>query len=116
MNEIKERIFDLVKEFGNAGRFCTAIGYNYQSFKSFEVRENGLPGVELIAKILEYYPDLNPYWLLLGEGERFKLKEPESNFLQFKISTLEEKVKLLEENNATLKKLVKMASSGGAAI
>lgn len=106
----------LSSSFRDIKHFCTSIGYNYQSFKSFEIRENGLPGVELIAKILEYYPDLNPYWLLFGEGEKFKLKEPESNFLQFKISTLEEKIKLLEENNATLKKLVKMASSGGAAV
>jgi transcriptional regulator with XRE-family HTH domain len=37
------------------------------------------PGIELIQKVMQVFPDVNPYWLLLGQGNMFNQSTPKAD-------------------------------------
>ena len=67
---IKERIL-YVSELKGFGReeFCEKIDMTYGNFKG-KLKEKPINS-NALEKILSIIPDLNPYWLLTGEGAVF---------------------------------------------
>ncbi|MRJ10477.1 hypothetical protein EDL98_05205 [Ornithobacterium rhinotracheale] len=85
-------------------------------------QKNGLSEDNLM-RFLNFYSDINPKWLLTGEGEMLKtpakqeepvqqVAEPHATYnntahLEEKIAFLQEKIQLLQENKALLEDKVK---------
>lgn len=74
-------------------KFCKDL-----EFPMGSLNKRGSIGTDKYLKIIKYYKDLNPEWLLSGEGPMLKEKQssqantPDDKYLQ-----------LLEEHNKTLK-------------
>ena len=74
-------------------KFCKDL-----EFPMGSLNKRGSIGTDKYLKIIKYYKDLNPEWLLSGEGSMLKEKQapqatpPDDKYLQ-----------LLEEHNKTLK-------------
>lgn len=78
---INERINVLLEKLRiNANTFSKAIGKSYTAVDGI-VKGKSKPGYEFLESILAAYPQVNPGWLLAGEGEMFKVTAPtpESN-------------------------------------
>jgi len=54
----------------NPRQFALSIGVNYSSFNSV-VTGRRQPSLQLVVSIIATYRQVNPYWLLLGEGSMF---------------------------------------------
>ena len=66
------------------------------------LNKRGSIGTDKYLKIIKHYKDLNPEWLLSGEGSMLKEKQaPQTNTPDDKY------LKLLEEHNKTLKEQLK---------
>lgn len=66
---MKERINQLIKALGLSGRsFSSKIGKS-SAFAS-TIGDN--VGADVLINILNIFPQVNPQWLLMGEGEMFK--------------------------------------------
>lgn len=48
-------------------KFCKDLGFSLGYLD-----KKGAIGTDKYLKIIEYYPDINPYWLLTGKGEMLK--------------------------------------------
>ena len=72
-SNIKERILYLseIKKITKE-KFFEDLGVTYGNFKG-KAKEKALSS-DVLAKIVAKYPDINPHWLLTGEGEMFKNK------------------------------------------
>ena len=74
-------------------KFCKDLDFPMGS-----LNKRGSIGTDKYLKIIKYYKDLNPEWLLSGEGPMLKEKQaPQTNTPDDKY------LKLLEEHNKTLK-------------
>jgi hypothetical protein len=63
---VKERINEFIKYKGIKARaFCSSIDVSFSYVNS--IRKSIQP--EKLKKITEVYPELNPIWLMTGEGE-----------------------------------------------
>lgn len=75
ISEIKGRFLQFI-ELQNISvyKFSTESGISKSNFsgKSLESELGG----EQISKILTYFPNLNPEWLLLGKGEMLRSEAP----------------------------------------
>lgn len=50
------------------------------AYLSNSLKQGSAPSVDIISKIIDEYPDLNPYWLLTGKGDMITdLKEEDRN-------------------------------------
>lgn len=80
-SNIKERILYLseIKKITKE-KFFEDLGVTYGNFKG-KAKEKALSS-DVLAKIVAKYPDINPNWLLTGEGEMFKNKLIEKNMIQ----------------------------------
>lgn len=109
-SNIKERILYILEIKGiTKSKFFEKIGMTYGNFtgKSKETPLNS----DAIGNILLEFPDLNPLWLIIGEGEVLKeegevisLSKPQENDNNEVVSLLKDKVSLLEKNIALLEK------------
>lgn len=78
-------------------KFCKDL-----EFPMGSLNKRGSIGTDKYLKIIKYYKDLNPEWLLSGEGPMLKEKqEPQANTPDDKY------LLLLEEHNKTLKDQLK---------
>ena len=69
METIKERIIAVFKlKKINVNRASKMFGIPQRTLNR-QVNEDGKIGMELLYAIMDYYPELSPSWLLLGEGE-----------------------------------------------
>ena len=68
---IKERVLYFTDYKGFAKeKFFEELGVTYRNFKG-KAKEKALSS-DVLAKIVSKYPELNPEWLLTGEGEMLK--------------------------------------------
>jgi hypothetical protein len=77
----------------------------------------GSVGSEIVEKIYKHYPDLNPLWLLTGEGDMIIrdldviLKDEEKKYMSIKdemIALLQNQVAFLEKSIADKEKIIAM--------
>ena len=78
MNE-RERIEQVFKSLGlSARQFATEIRVRPGTISNMMVGRNN-PSLEVMRKIMERYPTLNPEWLIAGRGQMWRTepgKEP----------------------------------------
>ena len=78
MNE-KERIDQVIKSVGMTARqFATEIHVQPGTISNMMAGRNN-PSLDVMRKILQRYPTLNPEWLILGKGDMWRTepgKEP----------------------------------------
>lgn len=112
---IKNRILYFASYKGiSFEKFTKNIGMSYASFKG-EAKKSTINS-DAIVNIITNYPDINPIWLLTGQGEMVKIKDDDINKdelavvalvdnvrMQKKLSVYEIKVKRLEELNDAYK-------------
>ena len=71
---MKERLLKFLNAIHlSSSRFAEEIGIQPSGVSHILSGRNN-PGYDFIVKILKKYPDLNPDWLILGEGEMFRNK------------------------------------------
>lgn len=107
-NSIKERIQILARNAGLSERqFSLSIGKSESFIRT--IKEN--VGSDTIRNILIAYPDVNPYWLLLGTGDMF-IKDKEASTIkqdtQLYIESLKEQVVQLKEIIRTKDEIVEL--------
>ena len=98
MNQIKERLFNYIDSIElSKKKFCEITGISYGNITGKSV-ESAI-GSDQIVAILVKFPNLNPDWLLLGEGEMIRKKETESSVSEKMYNELrKEKDELIREN------------------
>lgn len=69
MSIFLERIKAYVKEKDLSLRQVSlAVGLS-GAYLSNSLKQGSTPSVDIISKIIDKYPDLNPFWLLTGKGD-----------------------------------------------
>ncbi len=69
---MKERLQKILTEKGlSAAKFAEILQIQ-RSNVSHVLSGRNNPGYEFIKKIMEHYPDINPGWLILGNGSMYK--------------------------------------------
>ncbi len=63
----------LEKEGVTAARFADNIGVQRSSISHLVSGRNN-PSLEFIQKVLNFYNNINPDWLILGEGTMYRRK------------------------------------------
>lgn len=75
--EINKRVMNLLEAYGyTKSQFALELGISLSIVTHISTGRNK-PGLELIQKVLTHFKDLNPDWLLLGEGE-MKREKPKN--------------------------------------
>lgn len=91
--------------------FADVMNISRQSVNNIENNKH-VPGSDLIAKILDKFPEINARWLLTGEGEMLTTntntdndmsKNYNEDYKDRLIQLLEEKVEYLTRENEQLK-------------
>lgn len=93
-NTINDRINVLLDKLRiNANTFSKAIGKSYTAVDGI-VKGKSKPGFEFLEAILVAFPEVNPGWLLAGDGEMLKgslnQDKETDNYLKEHLKTLEE--------------------------
>lgn len=75
---MKDRILQLMKELNlNSTKLASEIGVQRSSISHILSGRNK-PSFDFIEKILRTYPEVNPKWLIIGEGDPFVSKKQTS--------------------------------------
>ena len=75
MDELNKRIVEIMVRFNHSkSSLALELGVSLPLITHITTGRNK-PGIELLQRVLQRFPDINPLWLLLGEGEM--QKEPE---------------------------------------
>ena len=101
MKTIGERIESLIKTLNkNAYNFGKSIDKPNTTIANI-ITNKSKPGSEILEAILSKYPQVNPEWLITGEGEMFKQEKKrdavDSGYLIEYITKLEENFNRLSE-------------------
>ncbi len=102
--EVLKRIIKVVndKYDGVMAKFCQAMGIKPPSFFSTLKRE-GDPSYKLLKAIIGKHKEINPYWLMLGEGEMEQVNfSIENQDLKEKLETAEKEIIYLKKINSLL--------------
>ncbi|GHT80198.1 hypothetical protein AGMMS50262_24270 [Bacteroidia bacterium] len=86
----------------NFGRLAANIGLS-NSYFSKMVKNNGSLGEDVIKKILLYYENINPEWLLLGIGPMTKENQIIPQLTDKYVSEMIQLICKLSEENGTIK-------------
>ncbi len=80
---IKERILQILKsEDMNYSKFALKLGVQPSSI-SHIVSGRNKPSLEFLQKVLRKFPNINPLWLIIGDGEMFVKKEQVQTKIDF---------------------------------
>lgn len=72
MDELNKRVVEIMVRFNHSkSSLANALGVSLPLITHITTGRNK-PGIELLQKILQVFTDINPMWLLLGEGDMFK--------------------------------------------
>lgn len=100
-----ERVRSLLKKKKiTQEKFCVETSFSIDRLKQM-FRNQSDPKLELIQRILIYFPDINPYWLILGDGEMIKEEE---KVVEEKSGTehLEEDIAFLKAEMIRIQKMI----------
>lgn len=68
---MKDRIRKILQEYGlTSTNLADKIGVQRSSISHLLSGRNK-PGFDFIHKLLKNYPDINPHWLIMGEGSMY---------------------------------------------
>ena len=98
-NRINERIAEIIIHLRiTKNAFAKSIGKSASAI-NFMVEGKSKPNFEVLDAICDKYKEINPSWLLTGEGNMLKstttVKAPEDNYLNDYLEKLEEQFKRL---------------------
>jgi len=97
MSNFKLRINNLIEEKKmSKSAFAKSLGKGPNGLDSVIVR-GSVPNADLLTKIIEVYPEVNPVWLLTGQGEMF-LPIEERSGLESRVKELEMYSRQLNRN------------------
>ena len=72
---IVDRLMEIKNDIGASNReFDLSLGKSSGYLATLK-RTGGLPGVDVIAKVLDMYGKYSPYWLILNKGDKFNFNE-----------------------------------------
>jgi|GEM_PF-670002 len=106
---IQERILQLLeKKEVTPYKFCKDLG-----FSMGYLDKRGAIGTDKYLKIIKYFPEISPMWLLSGEGDMLKSELNEQKFSNNdKYTASLEKINALQEDKiANLEKTIKELKS-----
>ena len=107
----RERVISFFNRLKNEGitqkKFSETTGFPETSISSVRRGTTKIPRVDLIAAILKFDNRINPYWLILGEGEMFlngiEKKEEEVSILAEKMGqTIDLDMKLAPDTDPAI--------------
>jgi len=77
---VSQRINFLIEQFdsGVRSRFASRIGMSAGMISDLFGKRKNKPGLEMLQKIAESFPQLRMRWLLTGEGEMLKSEESQN--------------------------------------
>lgn len=102
--EIVNRIIEIQKEVTKSQRsFELSIGKT-SGYLNVIQKNNSTPGVDLILRIIEVYPEYNLNWIMMGEGEKYnkdiqvnKVSESRSHYITREKGDIEQIIEKLAE-------------------
>lgn len=103
-----ERLSQLIRHLRTTvNAFAKSLNVNHTNVSSY-INEDREPGYTFIAKLVKKYPEVNPAWILNGDGEMLRASQEEKDTLRgHELELLRTKVRLLEEQVELYKKLAK---------
>lgn len=75
---MKDRIISVISELGLSMRQVSLDMNKSEAFVASVKNCKGFPSMELVYKILDTYPQISPYWLVLGKGDIFATSIPQN--------------------------------------
>lgn len=102
--EIHDRITKLIDIQYNGSKllFCKKNEIKEGTFYSMFKKQTN-PSFDMIQAILSHHRELNPYWLILGEGDMHNPPNDELPVLRKKVEDLQKEMDYLKEINELLK-------------
>lgn len=102
--EIVDRILEIQKEVTKSQRsFELSIGKTSGYFNVIR-RNKSTPGVDLILKIIEIYPEFNLNWIMTGKGDKYnkgvevnRVSEGRSHYITKETGSIEAIIEQLAE-------------------
>lgn len=83
--------------------FAKKIGVGDQTIRGVVVQKRNKPGLDVLSKIIETFPEINAKWLITGNGEMLQnAPATEKNF-----DSLEPFIQYLKEKDAKIENLTK---------
>ena len=72
MDELNKRIVEIMVRFNHSkSSLATELGVSLPLITHITTGRNK-PGIELLQRVLQRFPDIDPLWLFLGEGNMLK--------------------------------------------
>lgn len=72
MDELNKRIVEIMVRFNHSkSSLATELGVSLPLITHITTGRNK-PGIELLQRVLQRFPDIDPMWLFLGDGEMMK--------------------------------------------
>lgn len=91
----------------NVASFAKKIGVIDQTIRGIVVQKRNKPGFDLLAKVIQTFSWISAEWLLTGEGEMVKAKEPGQPDAAPSISEL---IQYLKEKDMKIEQLMEEKS------
>lgn len=104
MSSIVSRIKDFIDNKGiSVRKFEEKVGFSNGAFAS-QYKNNKAIGSDKVENILQFYPEINPEWLLTGKGSMLKEEEGKKEEISEKERKFQELKKQIEEGHFLKKK------------